>query len=62
MEPKPERNINSDNGSSQQFIPQLIMKLRWIGLNKEAEQLEAVALELPAEQRCSVSFGPFSTD
>jgi hypothetical protein len=40
----------------------LIIKLRWIGLEDEARQLELEARRLPAEQRCGVSSGPFSTD
>ncbi len=40
----------------------LIRKLRWIGLEDEAKLLETAVSTLPAEQRCSVSFAPFSTD
>lgn len=43
-------------------LAQMIVKLRWIGLEDEAKQLEREVLLLPAEQRCGVSFGPFSTD
>jgi hypothetical protein len=49
-----------------QQIPQdwvrLIRKLRWIGLEKEAERLEFAVSTLPPEQQGSVSCGPFSTD
>jgi hypothetical protein len=45
-----------------QELAQLVRKLRWIGLEQEAKQLEAVIDTLPAEQRSSVSCGPFSTD
>jgi hypothetical protein len=41
---------------------QLILKLRWIGLDDEANKLEVAALALPADERGSVSCGPFSTD
>lgn len=43
-------------------VPQLIIKLRWAGLEGEAERLESMVITLPSEERCSVSFGPFSTD
>jgi hypothetical protein len=53
--------------SAQHNVPrdwaQLIRKLRWIGLDHEAERLEeAVRTALPIEQRTTVSSGPFSTD
>jgi hypothetical protein len=40
----------------------LIRKLRWIGLEDEARSLQRAVSTLPAEQRGSVSVGPFSTD
>jgi hypothetical protein len=40
----------------------LIRKLRWIGLDDEAKLLETAVNTLPADERCSVSFAPFSTD
>ncbi len=40
----------------------LIRKLRWLGFDEEAKSLEFAASALPPEQRCGVSFGPFSTD
>jgi len=40
----------------------LIRKLRWLGLDEEAERLECAASTLPPEHRCGVSLGPFSTD
>jgi hypothetical protein len=40
----------------------LIRKLRWIGLEDEARSLQRAVSTLPAEQRSSVSAGPFSTD
>jgi hypothetical protein len=51
------------SGRADHYIaPQLIMKLRWIGLDDEANKLEVAILDLPADQRGSVSCGPFSTD
>jgi len=40
----------------------LIRKLRWIGLEDEARSLQRAVNTLPAEERGSVSVGPFSTD
>jgi len=49
-----------------QQIPQdwarLIRKLRWIGLEGEAERLEFAVSTLPPEKRGTVSCGPFNTD
>lgn len=38
----------------------LIRKLRWIGLEEEAQRLELAVSTLPPEQRGSVSVGPFT--
>jgi hypothetical protein len=40
----------------------LIRKLRWIGLEDEARQLEQAVSTLPPEQRGCVSADPSSTD
>jgi hypothetical protein len=40
----------------------LIRKLRWIGMEEEARQLQRVVRSLPPEERGTVSAGPFSTD
>ena len=40
----------------------LIRKLRWIGLEDEAQRLQLAVSTLPSDQRGSVSDGPFSTD
>ena len=42
----------------------LICKLRWIGLEDEADRLRNALSALPAEERSAgtVSEGPFSTD
>jgi hypothetical protein len=40
----------------------LIRKLRWIGMEDEAQRLEQAVSTLPPEQRGCVSAGPFSTD
>jgi hypothetical protein len=40
----------------------LIRKLRWIGLQSEAKELQAVVDELPSPRHGSVVAGPHSTD
>jgi hypothetical protein len=40
----------------------LIRKLRWIGMEDEACQLQVAVSSLPPEERGTVSAGPFSTD
>jgi hypothetical protein len=40
----------------------LIRKLRWIGLEDEARNLEQAVRTLPPEQRGSVPVGPVRTD
>jgi hypothetical protein len=41
---------------------ELILKLRWIGLDDEARQVQQALQTLPPEERETVSIGPFSTD
>jgi len=40
----------------------LIRKLRWIGMEEEAERLEFAVSTLPPGRRGSVCCGPFNTD
>jgi hypothetical protein len=40
----------------------LLSKLRWAGLEDEAQELQRALRRIPAEQRGTVSAGPFSTD
>ena len=40
----------------------LIRKLRWIGMEDEAAHLQMAVSSLPADERGTVSAGPFSTD
>jgi hypothetical protein len=62
MDQKPTKQSATNDQPSRAALTQMIIKLRWIGLDDEARQLELEARRLPAEQRCGVSFGPFSTD
>ncbi len=41
---------------------ELILKLRWIGLEDEARRVQQALRTLPPEERETVSIGPFSTD
>ena len=43
-------------------IAKLIRKLRWMGLEDEARNLQMAASTLPPDERGTVSVGPFSTD
>ena len=40
----------------------LILKLRWIGLEDEANRLESAVATLRPEERCGTLCGPLSTD
>jgi hypothetical protein len=62
MDQKPTKQSDPNDEPPRAALTQKIMKLRWIGLEDEAKRLELEARRLPAEQRCGVSFGPFSTD
>jgi len=43
-------------------LAKLILKLRWIGLEDEAQRLALAVRSLPRGLRGTVSAGPFSTD
>jgi hypothetical protein len=43
-------------------LSRLILKLRWIGLEDEAQKLQVALDTLRPEARGTVSFGPFGTD
>jgi hypothetical protein len=43
-------------------LAKLIRKLRWIGLEDEAQRLQRVANTLPPEERGTVSAEPSATD
>jgi hypothetical protein len=62
MDQKHTKQTYANDDASRAALTQMIIKLRWIGREDEAERLEREARALPAEQRCGVSVGPFSTD
>jgi hypothetical protein len=62
MDRELEERPRSDDRDVQHIVSHLILKLRWIGLDEEANRLEAAALAIRPEDRGSVSYGPFSTD
>jgi len=43
-------------------VVKLIRKLRWIGLEREAEQLQTALSGFPSDKRASLLAGPHSTD
>ena len=43
-------------------VVKLIRKLRWIGLEREAKELQTALSEFPSDKRASVLAGPHSTD
>jgi len=43
-------------------VVKLIRKLRWIGLEREAEQLQTVLGGFSSDKRASLPAGPHSTD
>jgi hypothetical protein len=43
-------------------VTKLIRKLRWIGMEEEAQRLQSIVRSLSVEQRGTVSAGPFSAD
>jgi hypothetical protein len=56
-----------DHGSAAQVLPKvprdwalLILKLRWIGFDEEANRLQMAVSTLPPEARCGVSVDPLS--
>jgi len=60
-----EANVDDQRVASHEpkvQLAKLIRKLRWIGLEEEAQQLQRVASTLPPEETGSVSVGPFPTD
>jgi hypothetical protein len=43
-------------------LVKMVRKLRWIGMEDEAKQLETALSSFPADERETVSAGPHSTD
>ncbi len=57
-----EQKLLEDLQQSPNDWAKLICKLRWIGLEEEAKQLQLTVRKLAPERRSSVSAGPFPTD
>jgi hypothetical protein len=56
---------SADDGTAPQqpnALADEILKLRWIGMEEDADRLQLAVRSLPPEQRGTVSAGPFSTD
>ena len=43
-------------------VVKLIRKLRWIGMEEEADQLQTALSGFPSDKRASLLAGPHSTD
>jgi len=58
--------MKQDNAIAMPLLPndrsKLIRKLRWIGMEDEAQSLQRAVRSLPPEERGTVSAEPFSTD
>jgi hypothetical protein len=62
VQAKAEENLARPTSSSSHDYGRLIQKLRWIGLDKEARQLECALDGLPPEERSGFNFDPADTD
>jgi len=65
MERRPTDTVADNANAMPQELndcSRLIRKLRWIGMDEGAKQLQLALRSLPPEQRGTVSAGPFSTD
>jgi hypothetical protein len=56
-----ELDVPSQDGSPDEWC-RLIRKLRWIGLDHEADRLIGALKSLPPDERSSVVAGPRNTD
>jgi len=54
-------DVTSEQKAAREVV-KLIRKLRWIGLEREAEQLQTALSGFPSDKRASVLAGPHSTD
>jgi hypothetical protein len=61
MEQALDNQIMSMNRQPKEWA-KLIRKLRWIGMEDEARRLQSAVSSLPADERGTVSAGPFFTD
>ena len=61
MQERLAENVNAKHHQPDD-CSKLIRKLRWIGMDEEAETLQLALRSLPPDQRGTVSAGPFSTD
>ena len=57
-----QQALEISHSKEPQELAKLIRKLRWIGMDDEARRLQTALGSLPADERSTVSAGPFSTD
>ena len=54
-------DVSPDEGTSCELVT-LIRKLRWIGMEAEAGQLQTALRKIPPDRRASLLAAPHSTD
>jgi hypothetical protein len=62
MDENSTKQACTDSEASQAALRRMIIKLRWLGMEDEAKQLELEARRWPIEQRSGAAVGPFCTD
>jgi hypothetical protein len=62
VQAKADENLARQASALSRDCARLIQKLRWIGLDKEARQLESALDGLPPEERSGFNFDPVDTD
>jgi hypothetical protein len=56
-----EEHLEVVEGASNELV-KMVRKLRWIGMEDEARQVQTALSCLPSNERASVLAGPHSTD
>jgi hypothetical protein len=62
MGDKSTKPISRDSEASRAAMTQMIIKLRWFGMEDEARRLALEARLVPAERRGGLAFVPVGTD
>jgi hypothetical protein len=62
MEPRQSEDMTCKEQRLPHDWARLILKLRWIGFEDEANRLETAVATLRPEERCGTLCGPLNTD